>query len=81
MGTCDICGSSGTTTEVTVGNKVTGSKQRMDLCHDCAVKSAMAIKAAGGEVRFVDKKKSSGCMVMALGLLTAIAASVYAILA
>ena len=65
VGTCAVCGKSGETTEVTLGDKSTGKSSTVQMCGECAVKTARVVKEGGGEVRLVggdSGSKSSGCL-------------------
>ena len=60
-----MCGKYGNTTDVYIGTKGSGESAHLDLCEDCALKSAAIIKAGGGEVQFIDgSKKAGGCMLL-----------------
>ena len=79
MSKCEMCGNAESVSEVTIGNKATGNSKTLQLCPDCAVKSAVAVKAGGGDVRFVEgssKTKNAGCLsviVLFLGVIGVLA--------
>lgn len=89
MGQCEVCKKYGETTEVTITDKSTGQSRDMDMCPECAVRAAAAIKAGGGEVVWVDgsrgssgsKGSSGGCSSVFLIALAAASALGYLLLA
>ncbi|MDP8223935.1 MAG: hypothetical protein P9L99_11295 [Candidatus Lernaella stagnicola] len=72
MAKCEMCNRDVDTTEVTIADKDSGETTTLQLCRECALKSAVAINAGGGEAHYVEgsknKTRSSGCMVFLVAI-------------